>query len=315
MPRAGGGGVRSDIPAGPYGEGALPNLIVAGYSKCGTSSLHRYLDRHPEIAMSRTKEIGFFCDRADPAVVAAMPQGDRAHVNSGRGTWRKGLSWYRTHFDPSAEWRGESTPAYAIPWYSDAPSRIASIVPRARIALCVRDPVERALSRYRFQKLRGLERRTDPAAIAHRDGFYVRASRYSPAWELLALALGPERIHIVETEGLGSSPGETMDRLFDWLGLGGGFGDAEFTRRWNESSAFATPAHRAVERLRRVRGWGHVAERLPVRFRHRWQRALGWGRAGEPQSEQLRERFSELLAPDAERFRGLTGCSFPQWQI
>jgi hypothetical protein len=202
-----------------------------------------------------------------------------------------------------------------VPWYPEAPGRIASIVPGARVVLCVRDPVERALSRYRFLKLRGLERRTDPVTIAHRDGFFVQASLYSPAWERLTTALGPGRIHIVATERLGSRPGETMDCLFDWLGLRGGFGDAEFTRRWNETSAFATQAHRSVERLRRVRGWGYVAERLPVRFRHGWQRALGWGRGREPEPAGLRERFAELLAPDAERFRGLTGCSFSQWSI
>ena len=40
--------------------GALPNVIVLGAQKCGTSSLHRYLDAHPEIAMSADKELDFF---------------------------------------------------------------------------------------------------------------------------------------------------------------------------------------------------------------------------------------------------------------
>jgi len=307
--------MRFDIPAGPHGEGSLPNLIVAGYAKCGTTSLHRYLDRHPEIAMSRTKEVGFFCDEADPAVITSMPRDDRALVHASRGTWSKGLDWYRTHFDPSAKWRGESTPAYTVPWYPDAPERIASVVPEARIVLCVRDPVERALSRYRFLAVRSLEHRTDLAAITDPDGFYVQAAPYSRSWELLTRALGRDRIHIVETERLASEPGETMERLFDWLGLSGGFDPAEFTQRWNETSAFATPAHRSVERLRRLRGWGYVAERLPVRFRHGWQRALGWRRAPEPDSAELRELLAQLLAADAERFRSLTGCSFPQWSI
>lgn len=307
--------MRFDIPSGPHREGSLPNLIVAGYAKCGTSSLHRYFDRHPEIAMSRTKEIGFFCDQPDPVIIAAMPSDDRALVDARRGTWSKGIDWYRTHFDPGSEWRGESTPAYTVPWYPDAPERIASVVPEARIVLCVRDPVERALSRYRFLSVRSLERRTDPAAITDPDGFYMRGSAYSWGWERLVRDYGPDRIHIVETERLASQPGETMDRLFDWLGLTGGIDQAEFVQRWNETAAFATPAHRSVERLRRVPGWGYVAERLPVRFRHRWQRLLGWGRAPEPDSAELRERFADLLAPEAERFRSLTGCSFPQWSI
>ena len=41
---------------------ALPNLLVIGAHKAGTTSLHRYLDQHPEVAMSRTKELHFFVE-------------------------------------------------------------------------------------------------------------------------------------------------------------------------------------------------------------------------------------------------------------
>ncbi|HSI80606.1 MAG TPA: hypothetical protein VK919_08150, partial [Solirubrobacterales bacterium] len=54
-------------PAGAAGEarppGALPNLIVIGAQKCGTSALHFYLGLHPQIAMSQTKELNFFTKR------------------------------------------------------------------------------------------------------------------------------------------------------------------------------------------------------------------------------------------------------------
>ena len=39
---------------------ALPNVIIIGAMKCGTSSMHNYLDAHPEISMSRRKELNFF---------------------------------------------------------------------------------------------------------------------------------------------------------------------------------------------------------------------------------------------------------------
>ena len=39
---------------------ALPNLLVLGAKKCGTTALHRYLGRHPEISMSQEKELNFF---------------------------------------------------------------------------------------------------------------------------------------------------------------------------------------------------------------------------------------------------------------
>ena len=56
---------------------ALPNLIIIGAMKCGTSSMHNYLDAHPEISMSRQKELNFFSfDRH----------------------WQRGEDWYGRHF-------------------------------------------------------------------------------------------------------------------------------------------------------------------------------------------------------------------------
>ena len=44
--------------------GALPNVLIIGAMKCGTTSLHHYLDLHPEISMSEQKEVRFFDDPA-----------------------------------------------------------------------------------------------------------------------------------------------------------------------------------------------------------------------------------------------------------
>src|SRR6187399_2211355 len=63
------------------GRGALPNLIVIGAQKCGTSGLHYYLSLHPEIWMSRPKELNFFLEERN---------------------WPRGVDWYRDHFDPDA---------------------------------------------------------------------------------------------------------------------------------------------------------------------------------------------------------------------
>ena len=71
--------------------GALPNLIVIGGLKCGTTSLHHYLNLHPQVAMSRPKELNFFV----------------AELN-----WELGADWYASHFDRTAQVRGETSPHY-----------------------------------------------------------------------------------------------------------------------------------------------------------------------------------------------------------
>jgi hypothetical protein len=64
----------------------LPNLLIIGAQKCGTTSLHAYLDVHPDVHMAAEKELDFFIE-------------DRA--------WQRGLQWYATRFRDDAAVRGE----------------------------------------------------------------------------------------------------------------------------------------------------------------------------------------------------------------
>src|SRR3954453_13232385 len=85
------------------GVGALPNLVVVGAQKCGTSGLHYYLGLHPEISMSRPKELNFFIEERN---------------------FSRGVDWYRRHFGPAARVGGESSPKYtAYPQHEGLPER------------------------------------------------------------------------------------------------------------------------------------------------------------------------------------------------
>ena len=70
---------------------ALPNLIIIGGLKCGTTSIHHYLGLHPEIQMSKPKELNFFVEELN---------------------WDLGLDWYASRFDDRFGVRGESSPHY-----------------------------------------------------------------------------------------------------------------------------------------------------------------------------------------------------------
>ena len=101
----------------------LPNLIVIGAPKGGTTSLHHYLGAHPDVFMSRRKELGLF-DRED---------------------WRDRVEWYERQFpDRPRGYAGESSPAYSMhPTVAGVPERIHELLPDARLIYLVRDPVER----------------------------------------------------------------------------------------------------------------------------------------------------------------------------
>ncbi len=116
----------------------LPDFLLIGAMRSGTSYLHYLLTRHPSIAPAFTKEILFFsnCD----------------------GNYDKGLSWYRAHFplkvkkDFSEKVRkqkfltGEASPVYI--YHPAVPQRILDVVPNAKLIAVLRNPIDRAYSQY-----------------------------------------------------------------------------------------------------------------------------------------------------------------------
>ena len=90
------------VPRRRRRHAALPNLIIIGGLKCGTTSIHHYLGLHPEINMSKPKELNFFVKELN---------------------WDLGLDWYRGRFDERFEVRGESSPHYTnLPYFEACPT-------------------------------------------------------------------------------------------------------------------------------------------------------------------------------------------------
>jgi hypothetical protein len=119
---------------------ALPDFLIVGAMKSGTTTLFHYLTQHPGIAAPTVKEVHFF----------DVPR-----------NFKRGENWYRAHF-PSLQHlqqtsqkigypaqTGEATPAMFINSYA---ANVTSVIPQARIIMILRDPVERAYSHYQHQK-------------------------------------------------------------------------------------------------------------------------------------------------------------------
>lgn len=118
---------------------ALPDFIIIGAQKCGTSSLYEYLAQHPQIRAARKKEIHFFDSPA----------------------FRRGLNWYRAHFPMASTLRagslltGEASPFYLF--YPRCHERVFQVVPDVKLIVMMRNPVDRALSHYNHQRRHGRE--------------------------------------------------------------------------------------------------------------------------------------------------------------
>src|SRR5918992_1234170 len=118
----------------------LPNFLIIGAAKAGTTSLWAYLREHPQVFMAEPKELHFF--------VAAS-------------NWKRGLGWYESHFDRAkgSVAVGEACGAYSrFPTHRGVPARIAGVVPDARLIYLVRHPIDRMVSNYVLNVRLGVER-------------------------------------------------------------------------------------------------------------------------------------------------------------
>ena len=193
-----------------------PDFIIAGASKCGTSSIYYYLSRHPQILLSHTKEIDFYWSN-----------------------YRRGIDWYLAHFpaitDRADFITGEATPNYLR--FPQVAQRIKDTFPQTKIILLLRNPVDRAIS-WHYHKLNtGLTNISLSEAIAQEiarlatvteaeitnTGFYnpdnIMSSLYIYKIKPWIELLGREQFLILKSEDFYLDPLQQMKKVFEFFNL------------------------------------------------------------------------------------------------
>jgi hypothetical protein len=269
---------------------------VIGAAKCGTTSLHHYLDGHPEISMSSVKEPGLF---------SFTP-------------WEERIAGYDGMFRPGARIRWESSTRYTYyPNVQGVPERIASLVPDARFIYVVRDPVDRVVAHYTQQYATVMEQRTLDSAIRDLDqpgNFYVAPSRYATQLERWLAVFERDRIMVIDQHDLLDKRAETVGAVLRFLGVETGVDlDLDSEHNVGESKERMTPAGARV--------WFTMLpalKRLPPAARSRLagSRLFPLERIGRPAlSDRMRALLSAELKPEADRLRELTGMRFESWSV
>jgi hypothetical protein len=280
------------------GELALPNLIVIGAQKCGTSGLHYYLGLHPEVSMSNPKELNFFIAERN---------------------WGRGLGWYARHFDPSARCRGEASPNYtAFPQHMGVPERMAEVVPDARLIYIVRDPLDRIAAHYVHNFAKRREKGGLRETLLHPSTSYVARSRYFSQLQRFLAHYDRDRILVIENSDLRTDRAATLRRVFEFVGVDAGFQHPKFeqVRHSTARKKRATKLGMRVQRLSRSR----LGRRVPRRAWLALDVALPLSKPiSRPSTEELREALGEevleVLHEDAERLRELTGRELSHWSV
>jgi Sulfotransferase family len=286
---------------------ALPTFFIIGAAKAGTTSLHYYLDQHPEVQMSTVKEPHFF---AGPENGIPFPPSRIADQGE-----------YESLFDSSFPARGEASPSYTnFPRREGVPARIKQLVPDARLIYLVRNPIERTVSHYRHAVADGRETRPLNEAlrdIAKPDSYLACHSLYGRQLELYLQQFDGERVQVVEQTELLRERAATLRGLFRFLGVDDSFTSARFDEElWRTDERRVSPPGQVdfIGRVIKPRTrWVPAGARRSLR---RSYQRLFWRPVQETALDhESLERMRELFAPDVERLRMLTGRSFSAWKL
>ncbi len=207
-------------------SGSLPNFIVIGTQKGGTTELYDRLVQHPNIASAFAKEVHFFDANFD-----------------------KGVEWYTTffpHVEPVAangapgRITGEASPCYLF--HPAVARRVAATVPHAKIILMLRNPVDRAYSHYHHEVRLGYETASFPEALQQEDArlqgertkilnnrhynsdrymhySYLRRGIYVEQVRSWFELFPSEQILVLKSEDFFSNTAAIMRRVYDFLGV------------------------------------------------------------------------------------------------
>jgi hypothetical protein len=208
----------------------LPDFVIIGAAKAGTTSLYGWLSEHPFVAPATTKEVHYF-----------------------DYNYFRGVDWYREHFPLERErgrfaqqhgrpfLTGEASPSYISHYW--APERLAQRLPDVKLLVTLRNPVDRAYSQFQMSRREQEEplESFDQALTAEEgrlrpERAHMRADRSYQSWpygcwsyqdrSLYAeqlerwFKLFPrEQFHFLTLEELSTQPGETLDAVHEFLGL------------------------------------------------------------------------------------------------
>ena len=238
--------------------------------KSATSSLHIYLDSHPEIFMSDPKEPSYFAEESQ--LLEEFPDMAR------KGFWKSEKNYLSLFLDATnAKIIGESSTIYTkLPRIKGIPNKIKAFAPDARLIYIMRDPVERTISHY-WHEARWFNEDRDILEAVTQAPFYRQVSHYAMQLKPYFCLFPREQIYTLTCEELRDRPEITLRKIKQWLRV-----KADFIPR-----NIARMEHVTPNVIYRLRGFGLL---------HKLRYSNFWNAVGPKVPKSLRSfarRFSE----------------------
>ncbi len=290
----------------------MPNFLLIGAAKCGTTALYCYLKQHPAIYMSEPKELRFFpFENQEPDYC-----GPGAHL---KGYVTK-IEDYQAFFEAGADYpaRGEASPVYL--YHGRAAARIRHHIPDVKLIVILRPPADRVYSHYLMLKRDGLTHLSFRELLAAEDqgvpeaesphlrrrGYYaVQLQRYFDNFKRAQLKICLYEDFTADTIGV-------LQGIFRFLDVADTFVPDTSTRH-NESKMPRSPAlHAFLTESRPSKNW--LKPLVPFQVRKRIKTHLNRRNLVKPPlAEDLRQNLIEGFREDISKLQDMIQRDLSHW--
>lgn len=298
----------------------LPNFLILGAARCGTTSLHYYLAEHPNVCMSAIKEPNYFLFEQTPTGPVPCIADDRRLVTKSVPERER----YERLFAGSAAAVGEASPLYL--YTRETPQLIRAALPDARLIAIVREPVDRAWSHFTYVNdhlgddvVPAFEQAAD-AEIGkgyepYRTGtHFLRLSAYAQQLDRYRATFPAEQLLVISYDDLIHRTSATLARICAFLGIDDTF-RFDTSVQYNPSSGQTSGIARVDRMIRPM--YPYLKKALPAAVTGRLARGRAKLRAAARVDSavelpaELLVRLDDYFAPDLDWLRREVDITFP----
>jgi hypothetical protein len=271
-----------------------------GVQKCATTWLYDILLDHPDLTVSKHKEVDFFS------------------YHFGRG-----YQWYERQFPSELPGRlvGEISPSYFID--ANVPARLRAYAPDAKILVSLREPIERAISNHRHEVRLGNFGGDDvsfEAGLAN-NPLYLEQSRYGTHLQRWLEHIPESRLLVLFQDDIDREPLRIAQQVYGFLGVDTTHLSSAIEARSNESHVYrfdalerTRRAFRGAARLLGVDGVWQAAQRTGLQTLYRRINRRPPDTRIPPVSAETRQRLRQLLEDEICLVESITGRSLAHWR-
>ncbi len=285
-------------------KGRLPDFMLIGSAKSGTSTLYEYLYKHPEIFMSEIKEPEFF---------------------SRQEVYDRGILWYKSLFAEAGENQvcGEASTTYTRwPHTLDAPEKIAQAVRDPKFIYIMRHPVDRAYSHYGHHMRLGVTMTFEQAL--ERDDIYADCSMYMKQIERFLRFFPAECFLFLFYDELRQTPRNLLEKIYRFLNVQQGDFISDGIVRRNIGGAETFIRSKTTMRLKKIPLLSSIIDCMPRKTKDAVFEILKNSFIGrrvksqyklQPMLPETRKKLLDLFEEPNRKLEKFLGVSLDRWRV